>query len=132
MAHMTLQEHMSGDDVHLKNKATQMFVKFEKYWSEFSLILAIAVIFDPRYKIQFVNWSYTKLYGSNSAEFKKVEDHLFTIYDEYTVKVSNTPSSLNDTPFDGRKVQKGKKEFLKEFDNFLRDFEAAKNKSQLK
>ncbi|EOX94307.1 Uncharacterized protein TCM_003896 [Theobroma cacao] len=108
-----------------------MFVKFEKYWFEFSLILAIAVIFDSRYKIQFVRWSYTKLYGSNSVEFKKVKDHLFALYDEYAVKVLNTPSYLNDIHFDGKKVQKGKKEFLKEFDNFQREFGTVKNKSQL-
>ncbi|EOY09496.1 Ac-like transposase THELMA13 [Theobroma cacao] len=131
MARMILEEHMSGDDVYLKNMATQMFVKFKKYWSQFSLILTIAVIFDPRYKIQFMEWSYTKLYGSNSAEFKKVKDHLFALYDEYAVKVSNTPSSLNDTSFDGKKVQKGKNKFLKEFDNFQREFGTTKNKSQL-
>ncbi|KAK6232295.1 hypothetical protein SCA6_002368 [Theobroma cacao] len=113
MARMILEEHMSGDDVYLKNMTTQMFVKFKKYWFEFNLILAIAVIFDPRYKIQFVEWSYTKLYGSNSAEFKNVKDHLFALYDEYAVKVSNTPSSLNDILFDGKKVQKGRNKFLK-------------------
>ncbi|EOX99652.1 BED zinc finger,hAT family dimerization domain [Theobroma cacao] len=131
MARMTLEEHMSGDDVYLKNMATQMFFKFEKYWSEISLILAIAVIFDYRYKIQFVEWSYAKFYGSDSAEFKKVQDHLFSLYDEYAVKVSNTLFALNDIPFDEKNVHKGKNEFLKEFDNFQREFGTAKNKSQL-
>ncbi|KAK6246455.1 hypothetical protein QUC31_001222, partial [Theobroma cacao] len=74
---------------------------------------SIAVIFDPWYKIQFVEWSYTKLYGSDSAEFKKVKDHLFALYDEYAVEVLNTPSALNDTPFDEKNVHKGKNEFLK-------------------
>ncbi|OMO69819.1 hypothetical protein COLO4_28915 [Corchorus olitorius] len=30
--------------------AARMFTKFEKYWSDFSIILAIACIVDPRYK----------------------------------------------------------------------------------
>ncbi|XP_017972506.1 PREDICTED: zinc finger BED domain-containing protein RICESLEEPER 3 [Theobroma cacao] len=99
--------------------------------SKFLSILAIVVIFDPRYKIQFVEWSYTKLYGSDSTEFKKVKDHLFALYDEYAVKVPKTPSSLNDRPFDEKNVHKGKNKFLKEFDNFQHEFGTAKNKSQL-
>ena len=71
-----------------------MFEKFEKYWSEFSLILAIAVILDPRYKLQFVDWSYKKFYGNDSYEFQRVKDNLFSLYDEYTdaAKTSKTSS----------------------------------------
>lgn len=74
---------MNGDDVQFKNMTSSMFEKFEKYWSEFSLILAIAVILDPRYKIQFVEWSYNKLYGHDSR-VKKVRDALFSLHSEYT------------------------------------------------
>ncbi|KAI0512401.1 hypothetical protein KFK09_013040 [Dendrobium nobile] len=42
-----------------------MIVKFEKYWNEFSDILAIAVFLDLRYKMTFVEWCYQRLYGSN-------------------------------------------------------------------
>ena len=71
-----------------------MFEKFEKYWFEFSLILAIAVILDPRYKLQFVDWSYKKLYRNDSYEFERVKDNLFSLYDEYTdaAKTSKTSS----------------------------------------
>ena len=91
---LTLDEHMKGHDVQFKNMAKLMFAKFEKYWSEFSLILAIAVILDPRYKLQFVDWSYKKLYGNDSYEFQRVKDTLFSLYDEYTdaAKTSKTSS----------------------------------------
>ena len=93
-ARLTLDEHMKGHDVQLKNMTKLMFAKFEKYWSEFSLILAIAVILDPRYKLQFVDWSYKKLYGNDSYEFQRVKDTLFSLYDEYTdaAKTSKTSS----------------------------------------
>ena len=40
--------------------------------SKYSVILSIAIILDPRYKIRFVDWAYSKLYGSDSYEFKCV------------------------------------------------------------
>ena len=58
IAYMMLKEHMNSEDVYLKNMANLMMAKFEKYWSELSIILAVAVILVPRYKLQFVNWAY--------------------------------------------------------------------------
>ena len=67
---------------------------FEKYWSEFSLILAIDVILDSHSKLQFVDWSYKKLYENDSNKFQRVKDNLFSFYDEYTnsAKTSKTSS----------------------------------------
>ena len=30
-------------------------MKFEKYWIEFSVVLAIAVVLDPRYMFPFID-----------------------------------------------------------------------------
>ncbi|KAL5141569.1 putative AC transposase [Glycine soja] len=37
---------------------------YEKYWDSYSAILSFLVILDPRYKFQFVEYCYVKLYGS--------------------------------------------------------------------
>ena len=60
-----------------------MWNEFNKYWANFNLLLAIAVVFDPRYKLTFVEFCYKKLYGENSSQFKEVESALFALYDEY-------------------------------------------------
>ncbi|XP_021298233.1 zinc finger BED domain-containing protein RICESLEEPER 2-like [Herrania umbratica] len=131
IAHSTLQEHMSGQDVYMQYISTQMFAQFEKYWSDFSWILAIAVILDPRYKIHFVEWSYGKLYGNDSTQFKNVRDRLFSLYNEYAVKASPTPSSFNNTS-DEHTLTEGKKDFFEEFDSYATiKFGAATQKSQL-
>jgi hypothetical protein len=49
-----------------------MISKFEKYWLAFSIVLAIAVILDPRYKLCLVKYYYTKIYGVDSKEHDDV------------------------------------------------------------
>ncbi|KAF7144054.1 hypothetical protein RHSIM_Rhsim05G0096700 [Rhododendron simsii] len=69
---------MNSTDPFMRRMAGQMMVKFYKYWSENSVILAIAVIFDPRFKFQLVEYSYGKLYGESSSEdFDAFESHSF-------------------------------------------------------
>lgn len=79
----TLRKAMVDHDMFMNKMASQMITKFEKYWSEYSLILAIAVILDPRYKLQFVEFSYKRLYGSGSVEMRKVCEKLFSLFDVY-------------------------------------------------
>ncbi|XVF28957.1 hypothetical protein REPUB_Repub15cG0077500 [Reevesia pubescens] len=54
MARLTLDEHLNGYDVYIRKMARLMLDKFDKYWSTFSLTVALAVILDLRYKLQFV------------------------------------------------------------------------------
>ncbi|KAG6523744.1 hypothetical protein ZIOFF_013626 [Zingiber officinale] len=81
---MKLHEESSSQDLYMKKIADQMFVKFNKYWSEFNVLFAITVIFDPRYKFQFVEFSYGKLYGYGSQELMKVRG----ILDKYHSSMS--------------------------------------------
>ena len=73
--------------------ADQMLVKFEKYWIEFSVVLAIVVVLDPRYKLPFIDWCYQKLYGyASSLQYLKVREKLFVLFGEYVSNV-RTPST---------------------------------------
>ena len=80
-----LKEEMESSDTFMRNMATKMFGKFEKYWSEFSTIMAIATILDPRYKYQFAEWAYKKVYGDRyGIELSLFKEKLFALYGEYT------------------------------------------------
>ncbi|KAL2934009.1 putative AC transposase [Bienertia sinuspersici] len=88
---MLLKEHMGSADRFLKTMATKMNEKFEKYWSDFSTIMAIAVVFDPRYKLQVVEWAYKKVYEQTADfELELFKNKLFSLYNEYA---SSTPTS---------------------------------------
>ncbi|KAD0559592.1 hypothetical protein E3N88_44070 [Mikania micrantha] len=72
-----------------------MMAKFQKYWSDFSLTLAIAVVLDPRYKLHFIDWSYSQIYGDNSTEFINVDQFLHATFSEYVVL--NLDNGLSST-----------------------------------
>ncbi|KAK9668313.1 hypothetical protein RND81_13G050600 [Saponaria officinalis] len=94
---LLLKEEIGSKDGFIKNMAAKMFVKFDKYWSTFSTIMAIEVIFDPRYKFNVVDWAYKKFFGdSYNLELDLFKAKLFELYNEYVLLASDlTPSSAN-------------------------------------
>lgn len=83
-AYLTLNEEMGSDDEWLRALAARMLSFLEKYWSSFSMILAIAVILDPRYKFSFVEWCYKKLYGDGGVHMSmKVKEKLYSLFSMY-------------------------------------------------
>ncbi|XP_022028604.1 zinc finger BED domain-containing protein DAYSLEEPER-like [Helianthus annuus] len=83
MAYLTLFESMSSNDEYIKKMAELMMTKFQKYWSHFSLTLAIAVVLDPRYKLHFINLSYSQIYGEASPEYSNGDQFLNSTFNEY-------------------------------------------------
>ncbi|XP_059629599.1 zinc finger BED domain-containing protein RICESLEEPER 2-like [Cornus florida] len=101
LVQLTLREEMDSRDQFISKMATQMYSKFAKYWSDYSMILAIAVILDPRYKLGFVIFSYNMLNGDNNIESTLVRDALFNLLDQYLLNspiacTTKSTSSPND------------------------------------
>ncbi|CAK9135032.1 unnamed protein product, partial [Ilex paraguariensis] len=61
------------------------------------VILVIAIVYDPRYKLDFVEWCYKKLYVEGSLKYFHVQDKRFSLFDEYTSKFVVTSSSQSST-----------------------------------
>ncbi|KAF7808259.1 zinc finger BED domain-containing protein RICESLEEPER 2-like [Senna tora] len=62
-----LIENLSVDDSVIQDMATRMKEKFDKYWSEYSVILAIAAVLDPRMKLDALKFCYSKLHPINCS-----------------------------------------------------------------
>jgi hypothetical protein len=45
--YVTLKEEVESEDEYKRLMATQMLSKFKKYWSEVSVVLALATVLDP-------------------------------------------------------------------------------------
>ena len=83
-----LKEEMEKGDGFMKGMAAIMYGKFEKYWAEVSTIMAIATILDPRYKFQFADWAFKRIYGADHViELSLLKDKLFCLFDEYSKNV---------------------------------------------
>ncbi|KAK8946379.1 hypothetical protein KSP39_PZI006759 [Platanthera zijinensis] len=68
-----------------------MLEKFTQYWENYSMVLAIAVVLDPRRKLDFVAFCYTKVYNDSSQMYvKAVFDELSKLFDWYEEKVNSS------------------------------------------
>ncbi|KAL3516783.1 hypothetical protein ACH5RR_023685 [Cinchona calisaya] len=73
----------SGHDF-IRNMAGPMKEKFEKYWDECCLVLAIAVVFDPRLKLALVEYNYNAIYGENAKKYvDRVRSAIVDLFVEY-------------------------------------------------
>ncbi|GAU27647.1 hypothetical protein TSUD_125930 [Trifolium subterraneum] len=81
--------------------ALKMKMKYDKYWGNpdrLNVLLLIAMVLDPRWKMKLVEWLTTRIYGSAQAESlkTKIDSYLKSIYDEYSGRVvSHLGSSSN-------------------------------------
>lgn len=90
---LLLEKYSTCDDLGVREMARDMQVKFDKYWKEYSLILAMGAVLDPRIKIEMLEASYKELDPSTaSLKTEKLKESLSDLYKEYQ-KLSQTSSS---------------------------------------
>ncbi|KAA8541447.1 hypothetical protein F0562_025410 [Nyssa sinensis] len=94
-----LNEKFVDDNEFIRAMASMMKAKFDKYWSECNLLMAIAVVLDPRYKMIIVNYCFSEIYlkakaNKNIAIVKQV---LYEIYNEYVVTHAATHTAQGES-----------------------------------
>ena len=101
------ENEFSGDEV-ICEMVASMKPKFNKYWEEYSDILAIAAVLDPRLKFAFLEYCFTTL---DAATSKMKMDHvkrkirkLFGVYKKNTKKNMASRSKPAQTTLPGYDV----------------------------
>ncbi|XP_021291837.1 uncharacterized protein LOC110422300 [Herrania umbratica] len=76
-----------------------MNVISDNNWRTCSLVLAIAAILDPRFKFDFVEFSYNKIYGYDAARIHLaiIRSSLTDIFNEYASNMYSGTSVFDDT-----------------------------------
>nr|KAJ0193565.1 hypothetical protein LSAT_V11C800433070 [Lactuca sativa] len=57
--------------------------KFDKYWGECHLVMAIASVLDPRFRMKLVEFCFPTLYQNSDENIKEVKNALYEMYSEY-------------------------------------------------
>ncbi|KAI4331198.1 hypothetical protein MLD38_029407 [Melastoma candidum] len=58
--------------------------KFDRFWKQSCLVLAIAVVMDPRFKMKLVEFSFTRIFGEDAeAWIRTVDDGIHELFLEY-------------------------------------------------
>lgn len=70
--------------------AKGMLEKLDKYWNGMFMVLAIAAALDPRFKMKYVEFTCTKVGGSQVC--KAISDALYNLYADYLIQKSSSSS----------------------------------------
>lgn len=96
-----LEANQSSDDIVIKEMSILMKAKFDKYWTNYSVVLAFGAILDPRLKVTFLTYCYEELDRSTSLEkVKHVTDKFDKLYEEYATNYTNSNTSLSQSSID--------------------------------
>ncbi|KAL2340458.1 hypothetical protein Fmac_008398 [Flemingia macrophylla] len=89
---------VSSEDPFISRLNKIMHEKIDKYWKGCSLILALAVVMDPRFKMKLVEFSFTKIYGDDAHLYiKTVDDGIHELFHEYVaLPLPLTPAYAED------------------------------------
>ncbi|XP_026460029.1 zinc finger BED domain-containing protein RICESLEEPER 2-like [Papaver somniferum] len=114
-----LKKESTNDIDYIREMVKEMQEKFNSYWTNLSPILAIALVLDPRYKLHYLNFAYSKLYPDVRVLERKVNDvrdEMKKLYNEYCIfsRASGIGTQNLGTQTDGNSAHQGSEwyEFL--------------------
>ncbi|KAK1309653.1 hypothetical protein QJS10_CPA08g01608 [Acorus calamus] len=100
----------------------KMNEKFDKYWGECNLLMAIAAVLDPRYKMMLIEFCFPKIYSTSEArvQIDLVRHHLHELYKDYASKdVASSSGNIPSVP----PFAKGKTKSRNEFDLWVKQLD---------
>jgi hypothetical protein len=78
---------------YLRPMASKMALKFDKHWGECNLLMSIAAVLDPRYKMKVINFFFSFIYPEPKSSMH-IENVLSILHELYKVYVTTHNSSI--------------------------------------
>ncbi|KAF5178258.1 Zinc finger bed domain-containing protein [Thalictrum thalictroides] len=97
-----MAEKSMSSDRFVGEVAKKMLELFNKYWEDMFMVMAMASIIDPHFKLKYLEFYFTKYNGSDAKiSLELVREAIVNLYNEY---LNHEPSpeqiEMDDTPFD--------------------------------
>ncbi|KAK4772506.1 hypothetical protein SAY86_014281 [Trapa natans] len=87
---LELMHAASSEDMLVRNLVKPLQKKFDKYWKECCLILAVAVVMDPRYKMKLVEFTFLRTFEDDAEDWIRiVDDGIHELYYDYVTSMSS-------------------------------------------
>uniref|UniRef100_A0A1D1ZIX9 Putative AC transposase n=1 Tax=Anthurium amnicola TaxID=1678845 RepID=A0A1D1ZIX9_9ARAE len=137
-----IEMSVSLDDC-LRNMAVNMLRKFDKYWevNEYNSLLAVAVVLDPRYKLDYLRFCYSKIYSESRVEtfMTQIVGLVRDIFDEYVSSFQVASDVVDTSGVTSRSLSgstslvpsKKKFDYKREFRKFKKEESCSRFKSEL-
>ncbi|MQM07582.1 hypothetical protein Taro_040426, partial [Colocasia esculenta] len=88
--HISLKQWCIHEESFISLMASRMLLKFDKYWSKTNILLTIATILNPQFKMFMVRYFFEKIYDDEAAEnVEEVKIGLQHLYDTYVTRKSD-------------------------------------------
>ncbi|RZC51415.1 hypothetical protein C5167_019838 [Papaver somniferum] len=113
----------------IRNMVKEMQAKFDSYWKELSPVLAMAVVLDPRSKMNFVKFTNSKLYPDErelECQVNKVHSNIKELFNEYYTLSSSRAS--NSCAAQNLSVQNGGNFAAQEGSDFFQEYVATQER----
>ena len=80
-----LDKKFESLDDFVRSMVQNMKQRFDKYWGECNMLMAIGAVLDPRLKMRVLEITFPKMFSSHLARenISKVRDVMYQLYDEY-------------------------------------------------
>ncbi|XP_011007707.1 PREDICTED: zinc finger BED domain-containing protein DAYSLEEPER-like isoform X5 [Populus euphratica] len=89
LTHATMSQ-----DPFVSNLIKPMKEKFDQYWKDCFLVLAIAVVMDPRFKMKLLEFSFPKVFGEDAGMWiKSVDDGIHELFLDYLAPNIHLPAA---------------------------------------
>ncbi|GAB4850064.1 hypothetical protein Ancab_039894 [Ancistrocladus abbreviatus] len=121
---LELTNAATSDDPFISNLIKPLNEKFNKYWNDYGLVLAMAVAMDPRFKLKLVEFSFSKIYGEDAeAWLRMIDEAIHELFLEYVAQTLPLPSiHVEQRHDDASKMEISQEETLHNGDG-LSDFD---------